>query len=467
MNDDAMVFAMANPNPEVSPEEAAPYARIIATGRSDYPNQINNVLAFPGIFRGALDVRARAITEDMKVAAARAIADIVPDAELREDYIIPSVFNRDVAARGRRGRGGVRAPGRHRAGRRGDDRLRQRRRRAVRRRLSPADPRAPGWRVDPHMNVTITGATGLIGTKLVAGPQGAGRRGHRPLPQPGEGGRGARRARPSPGTRPRDRPPPVRSPAATRSSTSPASPSPSAGTTRSSRRSMESRETGHPQPRRGHRGRATRSPRSSSPPPPSATTASTATRSCPRPRPPGDDFLAGVCVAWEREADAAAAARPARREDPHRRRARRGRRRAEDDAAAVQAGRRRPGGRRQAVHAVDPRRRHRRPLPQGARRHELERRLQRLGARARHEQDVLQGARQGAAPPGVLPGARASRSSCSTATWPRSSSRASARCPSACSPAATPSRGRSSSRRSRTHSASSGAPPQRRGRPTR
>jgi malate dehydrogenase (oxaloacetate-decarboxylating) len=97
MNDDAMVFAMANPNPEVNPEEAAPYVRIMATGRSDYPNQINNVLCFPGIFRGALDVRAPSITEEMKMAAAQAIADIVPEAELREDYIIPSVFNRDVA----------------------------------------------------------------------------------------------------------------------------------------------------------------------------------------------------------------------------------------------------------------------------------------------------------------------------------------------------------------------------------
>jgi malate dehydrogenase (oxaloacetate-decarboxylating) len=97
MNTDAMVFAMANPNPEVHPEEAAPHVRIMATGRSDFPNQINNVLAFPGIFRGALDVRAPAITEDMKMAAARAIAAIVPDDELREDYIIPSVFNRDVA----------------------------------------------------------------------------------------------------------------------------------------------------------------------------------------------------------------------------------------------------------------------------------------------------------------------------------------------------------------------------------
>ncbi len=98
MNDDAIVFAMANPNPEVNPEEAAQYVRIVATGRSDYPNQINNVLCFPGIFRGALDVRAPAITEEMKMAAARAIAAIVEDGELREDYIIPSVFNRDVAS---------------------------------------------------------------------------------------------------------------------------------------------------------------------------------------------------------------------------------------------------------------------------------------------------------------------------------------------------------------------------------
>jgi malate dehydrogenase (oxaloacetate-decarboxylating) len=97
MNPDPIVFAMANPNPEVSPEEAARYARIVATGRSDYPNQINNVLCFPGVFRGALDVRARTITETMKTAAARAIADIVADDELREDYIIPSVFNREVA----------------------------------------------------------------------------------------------------------------------------------------------------------------------------------------------------------------------------------------------------------------------------------------------------------------------------------------------------------------------------------
>jgi len=97
MNSDAMVFAMANPTPEVSPEEAEPHVRIMATGRSDYPNQINNVLCFPGIFRGALDVRSPTITEEMKMAAAHAIAAIVSDEELREDYIIPSVFNRDVA----------------------------------------------------------------------------------------------------------------------------------------------------------------------------------------------------------------------------------------------------------------------------------------------------------------------------------------------------------------------------------
>ena len=77
MNADPFVFAMANPNPEVRPEEAAPHVRVMATGRSDYPNQINNVLAFPGVFRGALDARATAITEEMKLAAARGIASDV------------------------------------------------------------------------------------------------------------------------------------------------------------------------------------------------------------------------------------------------------------------------------------------------------------------------------------------------------------------------------------------------------
>jgi len=98
MNRDPFVFAMANPVPEVLPEDAAPFVKVMATGRSDYPNQINNVLAFPGIFRGALDARAPKITEEMKLAAARGIAEVVSDAELAEDYIVPSVFNRDVSA---------------------------------------------------------------------------------------------------------------------------------------------------------------------------------------------------------------------------------------------------------------------------------------------------------------------------------------------------------------------------------
>jgi malate dehydrogenase (oxaloacetate-decarboxylating) len=97
MNEDAMVFAMANPEPEVMPEDAAPHVRIVATGRSDYPNQINNVLAFPGVFRGVLDAGATEITEEMKVVAAKAIADVIPEAELSVEYIIPSVFNREVA----------------------------------------------------------------------------------------------------------------------------------------------------------------------------------------------------------------------------------------------------------------------------------------------------------------------------------------------------------------------------------
>jgi malate dehydrogenase (oxaloacetate-decarboxylating) len=93
----AIVFAMANPNPEVDPEAIEGLAEVIATGRSDYPNQINNVLAFPGIFRGALDVRARTIDPEMELAAARAIAGAIPDEELSADYVIPSVFNRAVA----------------------------------------------------------------------------------------------------------------------------------------------------------------------------------------------------------------------------------------------------------------------------------------------------------------------------------------------------------------------------------
>jgi malate dehydrogenase (oxaloacetate-decarboxylating) len=96
MAPDRIVFAMANPTPEIAPELAQPLCRVLATGRSDYPNQVNNLLAFPGIFRGALDVRARQINEPMKLAAAHAIAGIIPEDHLSEDYVVPSVFDKHV-----------------------------------------------------------------------------------------------------------------------------------------------------------------------------------------------------------------------------------------------------------------------------------------------------------------------------------------------------------------------------------
>jgi malate dehydrogenase (oxaloacetate-decarboxylating) len=91
-----IVFAMANPDPEIMPEEVGRLARVIATGRSDYPNQVNNVLCFPGLFRGALDCQAREINDRMLFAAADAIAQMVTDEELSEDYIIPGVLNKKV-----------------------------------------------------------------------------------------------------------------------------------------------------------------------------------------------------------------------------------------------------------------------------------------------------------------------------------------------------------------------------------
>jgi malate dehydrogenase (oxaloacetate-decarboxylating) len=98
MNRDAIIFAMANPVPEIHPEEAKKAgARVVGPGRSDYPNQINNVLAFPGVLRGALDVRASDINEEMKVAAAYALAGIISDEELSEEYIIPKAFDPRVA----------------------------------------------------------------------------------------------------------------------------------------------------------------------------------------------------------------------------------------------------------------------------------------------------------------------------------------------------------------------------------
>ncbi len=97
MRADPIVFALANPDPEIAPEAAEGIAAVVATGRSDYPNQINNVLCFPGIFRGALDARATDITEGMKLAAAEAIAAVVDDEQLSPTYIVPSVFDKRVA----------------------------------------------------------------------------------------------------------------------------------------------------------------------------------------------------------------------------------------------------------------------------------------------------------------------------------------------------------------------------------
>ncbi len=98
MAKDSIVFAMANPEPEILPDEAkAGGARVVATGRSDFPNQINNVLVFPGIFRGALDVKAKEINEEMKIAAARGVANLIKEEDLNEDYIIPDPFNKEVA----------------------------------------------------------------------------------------------------------------------------------------------------------------------------------------------------------------------------------------------------------------------------------------------------------------------------------------------------------------------------------
>lgn len=99
MNNDAIVIAMANPTPEIMPDEAkAGGARVIGTGRSDFPNQVNNVLAFPGIFKGALEVRSKDITEEMKIAAAYAIASYIPDAELNEENIMPKALDKNVAS---------------------------------------------------------------------------------------------------------------------------------------------------------------------------------------------------------------------------------------------------------------------------------------------------------------------------------------------------------------------------------
>ena len=97
MTDQAIVFALANPDPEIDPLEAQQHAAVVATGRSDFPNQINNVLAFPGVFRGLLDAQAKLITDEMLVAAANAIADVVRPDQLNASFIVPSVFDESVA----------------------------------------------------------------------------------------------------------------------------------------------------------------------------------------------------------------------------------------------------------------------------------------------------------------------------------------------------------------------------------
>jgi malate dehydrogenase (oxaloacetate-decarboxylating) len=98
MSKEPVVFALANPDPEIAPEEALPLVKVLATGRSDYPNQINNMLSFPGIFRGLLDVKAKGVNEEIKFSAAKAIAYSVKDDELHEDYILPSIFNKKVVS---------------------------------------------------------------------------------------------------------------------------------------------------------------------------------------------------------------------------------------------------------------------------------------------------------------------------------------------------------------------------------
>ncbi|MDP6668113.1 MAG: NADP-dependent malic enzyme, partial [Dehalococcoidia bacterium] len=103
MTSDAIVFALSNPDPEIWPEEIPDNVRVMATGRTDYPNQVNNSLCFPGLFRGVLDVRASEINDEMKIAAATAIASVIPDSHISEDFIIPSVFDQNVARRVARG----------------------------------------------------------------------------------------------------------------------------------------------------------------------------------------------------------------------------------------------------------------------------------------------------------------------------------------------------------------------------
>ena len=334
MNADPFVFAMANPNPEVRPEEAAPYVRVMATGRSDFPNQINNVLAFPGVFRGALDARATAITERMKLAAARGIASCVDDDELDEDYIIPSVFNREVA---REVANAVRAE----AELSGDT-------------LDEAEQPTTERAAVELVRVAVTGATGTIGSALVRELRERGDeitalsrdadRATRQLGVPAERWAAPTRE-PPPADALRGRDAVVHllgEPIAQRWSDE------------SKREIMESRTLGtrnlvaalralpegeRPRVLVSQAGTGVYGPRGDERLDESA--------------PAGDDFAARVVVAWEAEASRGFRARHAPGHDAYRPGAVRGRR-AGQDAAVLQAGPGRPGGRRAPVLPLDP-----------------------------------------------------------------------------------------------------------------
>ena len=343
MNDDAIVFAMANPTPEVMPEDAAPYVRIMATGRSDYPNQINNVLAFPGIFRGALDAGAPSITEEMKLAAAQGIAMAVSEEDLAEDYIIPSVFNREVAPK-------VAEAVVEEAKRDGIARLNE-----ETGTFATVDADAEAG-TDP-VKVLVTGASGLIGSALCDALLARGDDGRRPHPRPA--------------ARPRRQPERRLAPLG-------ADPGTAAGgrlrgrrrvvnlvgekinqrwTDEAKQRIMESRRTGTHNLVGTIAGLEQQARRCWSTSRRSATTATAATRIVDESAGPGDSFDAEVVQEWEKAAHEVEATGVRLVDRPHRPGARPRRRPAERAADPVQARGRRAARRRRPVPLLDPRRR--------------------------------------------------------------------------------------------------------------
>ena len=303
MNPDPFVFAMANPNPEVRPEEAAPYVRVMATGRSDYPNQINNVLAFPGIFRGALDVRATGITEEMKLAAAKGIASVVADEELDEDYIVPSVFNRDVSH-------AVAAAVAEEAERTGSSRAAGRD--ADQPTVESAASSSPTRR--SHVKVAVTGATGTDRQRARARARGARRRGHGAVALAREGVARASASTRSRWADPLSEPAPAEALAGRDAVVHlRASRSPSAGATtpsaRSATRACSARATSSPASARSAR---TAARARSCPSRPAATTAPAGTSASTSPPSPATTSWPRSTAAWEAEARAAEEPRPAR-----------------------------------------------------------------------------------------------------------------------------------------------------------